>query len=219
MSQEFTPQQEAANNAANSVPLVGTLADLPEATRECVMAYGRCCARTYAATLRQQAARVDDADVRLLMTVLSGEHGGDHADDGCDVCSAFTRIEAALSAQPAPERQGEAIHQRRRICRCRPNDSNCICNTGWEDVSAEYRAKYEDDEDTDWRTVYTHPAAPVGVPDAAINILRRSRDDADLVPLYRQAMRDAVAQLETFNLIAAAPSAPQGTQPTHPERK
>ncbi|MBT2142736.1 MULTISPECIES: hypothetical protein [unclassified Rhodanobacter] len=47
---------------------------------------------------------------------------------------------------------------------------------------------------------------PRAVPDEAINMLRRSRDDEDFSTLYRQAMRDAVGQLENFNMLVAAPS-------------
>lgn len=176
-------------------------------------------ALAYAATLSQQAGRVDDETQQYKLKAMANNYGdGPHSWDKLDreVCEkAALEIEtlrADLSAQPAPERQGDGLswalqqggvladwcnvagdalralmvaYERRVRSDCGPDD---LANGPWrceEFVQAEQALRGKPVPIVE----FTHPAAPVGVPDGWVLVQRA------MVAEAVQVLRNVDAQL------------------------
>lgn len=138
----------------------------------------------------QQAARVDERIAHELRDEAKLHYGSSVADETHDLLlRAATALEAALSAQPAPERQ-----ERWRMT-SRPAQTAVFLPL---DTGVDCLACGHD----------THPAVPVGVPDGVWGRYASwLLDHCEGEVITEESLQNWLA-----DMLAAAPSAPQGTQ-------
>lgn len=178
-----------------------------------------------------QAARVDEGQVeaRAWMHWRVDEETGERdydiysfkSDECADCFPVLIVREAALSAQPA-ERQGEVLIEAvGRVERDMTGELgiNWLVEGGIDALmEGSVLLCSEHDYLTDGdgsATLYTHPAAPVGVPDGWREDVQRAIDRARVFDdgsdgADAESARSVVGIL--YGLLAAAPSAPQGVE-------
>jgi hypothetical protein len=183
--------------------------------------------KDWAATLRQ-AARVDEVGTIPATLRKLAEARPDIQRDFADLIGMAAALEAALSAQPALVFADNGDDIERRMAYDAANACPHCGGSGHKDDAQpaerqgeihQYRHKGSSDwydgvlpsaadrDEFETRTLYTHPAAPVGVPDGTCSRCNGTGEYMD----YRGNM----SQMETCYVCdgsgkAAAPSAPQG---------